>query len=152
MHRLLLPAMLLASACGGGSGSAPASPVGSSPEAVAAFIRAVADSNITRMAELWGTDRGPASQTHPDNYEKRLAVMQAYLRGDSTRIVSDAATPGDQNRRRVSIALYRGTCVKQIPLTTVHTKKGGWIVESVDLSFAGNPARPCDQGAERPTG
>ena len=152
MRHLLLPAALLAIACGGSSVSAPASPVSSSPEAVAAFMRAAADSDLTRMAQLWGTDHGPASETRPNNYEKRIAVMQAYLHGDSTRIVSEVATPGDQNRRRVSIALYRGTCVKQIPVTTVHTKSGGWIVESVDISVAGNPARPCDPGAARPRG
>ena len=73
---------------------------------------------------------------------------QAYLRGDSARIVSDIASTEDPNRRRLTVALYRGTCVKQIPFTTVRIKSGGWIVESVDLSAAGNPARPCEPGSE----
>jgi hypothetical protein len=33
-------------------------------------------------------------------------------------------------------------------MTTVHTSNG-WIVYSVDITFAGNPARPCDPGSER---
>ena len=95
------------------------------------------------MAELWGTAHGPASQTRPDGYEKRLAVMQVYLRGDSTRVVSDEAVPGDQNHRRIQLALYRSTCVKQIPATMVRAQKR-WLVSSVDLSVAGNPVRPCE--------
>ena len=144
MRNLLLAALLPALACGGSTGSAPTAPLGSSPEAVTAFMRAAADSNLTRMAQLWGTERGPVAEAPLDNYEKRVAVMQAYLHGDSTRIVSDVAVPGDANRRKLSVALYRGSCVKQIPFTTVRIKSGGWIVESVDLSMAGNPARPCE--------
>lgn len=150
MRTLLLPALFLASACGGSSQVASSAPVSSSPEAVTAFMRAAADSNLTRMAQLWGTEHGPASETHPDNYEKRLAVMQAYLHGDSTRVVSDVAASGDQSRRHLLVALYRRTCVKQIPFTTVRIGNGGWIVESVDLSLAGNPVRPCDPASERP--
>lgn len=147
MRKLLLPIGLLAGACGGGSTSPAAAPVTSASQAVSAFMRAAADSNISRMAELWGTDKGPASQTHPPEYEKRLMVMQAWLHGDSTRILSDTPMTGEDNQRRVSIALYRGSCVKQIPLTTVRVRDGGWIVQSVDLNFAGNPARPCEPGA-----
>jgi hypothetical protein len=150
MRKMLLPIGLLAVACGGGSMTPPATPLSSSPEAVRAFMRAAADSNISRMAELWGTSKGPASQTRPTEYEKRLMVMQAWLHGDSTRILADTPVPGDDSRRRVSIALHRGTCVKQIPVTTVRIRDGGWIVQSVDISFAGNPARPCDPGTEPP--
>lgn len=149
MRNPLLSTVLVACACGGGGSSSPA-PVGSSTQAVTTFMRAAADSNLSRMAELWGTSGGPASVRRPANYEKQIFVMQVYLRGDSTRIISDAAMPGDDNRRRVSMALYRGTCVKQIPVTTVRLRDGGWIVQNVDLTFAGNPARPCDPGTEPP--
>ena len=145
---LSLLALSLAACGGGGGGGGPsAAPVTSSPLAVSAFMKAAADSNLARMAELWGTSQGSASATHPANYEKRLIVMQAYLRGDSTRILSDTPMPGDDNRRKVAMVLYRGTCVKQIPVVTVRTKDG-WIVQQVDITFAGNPARPCDPGTE----
>ena len=143
MRNRLLPLLFLAAACGGSSVSTSATAVGSAPEAVLGFMRAAADSNLAKMAQLWGTAKGPASETHPDNWEKRLAVMQAYLHGDSTRVVTDVAVAGDQNRRRLSANLYRRTCVKTIPFVTVRTQ-GGWIVESVDIGMAGNPARPCD--------
>ena len=141
--------VLLACACGGSGASSPA-PVSSSPQAVLAFMRAAADSNLRRMAELWGTSRGPASVTRPANFEKIIFVLQVYLRGDSTKILSDAAMPGDDGRRKVSLALYRGPCVKQIPATTVRLRDGGWIIQAIDITFAGNPARPCDPGSEPP--
>jgi len=143
MRQILLSAALLGSACGGRVSSAPAEPVGSSTQVMTDFLRAARDSSLTRMAELWGTARGPASQTRPAGYEKRVAVMQVYLRGDSTRVVSDEPVPGDESHRRIQLALYRGTCVKQLPATMVRAKKR-WLVSSVDLSQAGNPARPCE--------
>src|SRR5437667_8091010 len=112
MRQILLSAVLLGSACGGNVSSAPAEPVGSSTQVITDFLRAARDSNLTRMAELWGTARGPASQTRPDGYEKRLAVMQVYLRGDSTRVVSDEAVPGDQNQRRIQLAPHRSPWVE----------------------------------------
>lgn len=145
MRRMLIPVLLLAGACGGTSAGAPAAPVNSSQQALTEFMRAAKDSNMTRMAELWGTSRGPASQTRPASYEKRLAVMQVWLRGDSARVVSDDPVPGDENHRRLSVALYRSGCVKQIPATLLRTQNG-WIVEWINLAFAGNPARPCEPG------
>jgi len=137
-------------ACGGSSGpkSAATAPVVSSAQAVRMFMQAAADSNLTRMGELWGSDGGPAAQTgNPSDYEKRLFIMQTYLRGDSIQVVSDMAVPGDNSHRRVTIALYRRSCPKQIPMTLVRTKAGGWIVNSVDLNAAGNPARPCESSS-----
>ena len=150
MRKILMPAVVLLAACGGSSSSVDTGTASriSSPQTASAFMRAAADSNLARMAQLWGTSRGPASETRPDNYEKRLVVLQAYLRGDSTRVVSDMPVQGDANHRRLVIALYRGTCVKQIPVTTVRSK-GAWIVEAVDISAAGNPARPCEPGTGR---
>jgi hypothetical protein len=139
--------LLAAVACGGsgsgGTGSA-APPVASSPEVVTAFMRAAADSNLSRMAELWGTSRGSAKATgQPPHYERSVVVLQAYLRGDSVQILSDDPMPGDAQRRKVSMALWRSGCMKQIPVITVRSGSG-WLVQSVDVSFAGNPMRPCE--------
>lgn len=147
-YTLVWTAAILA-ACGGGGGAGPVTPVSSPDQAASAFMKAAADSNMSRMAELWGTSRGPASQTRQQDFERKLVIIQAYLRGDSTRIVSNTAMAGDANRRRLVIALHRGTCVKQIPAIMVRTG-GGWIVQDVNVTMAGNPARPCDPGAEPP--
>ncbi len=142
---VVLAAAVLAG-CGGGSAPGAAStPVASSSQALQAFVQAAADSNLTRMAQLWGTSRGPAIETgSPSDYEKRLIVMQTYLRGDSAHVVSDTPVTGDASRRHLAITLYRRGCAKQIPATMVRTKAGGWVVNSVDLTSAGNPARPCE--------
>lgn len=144
-----IPYLICAAALAGCGGAAPG-PVPaelSSEQVVRAFMKAVADSNLMRMGDLWGTSRGPANQTHfPPGYEKRLAVMQVWLKGDSIRVLSDFPVRGKSDERQVAVELHRGTCVKQIPMTTVRTSKG-WLVQTVDVSAAGNPVMPCQGGS-----
>ena len=149
MRYPLVWSVAVAAGCAGGS-SGSVTPIGSPDQAAAAFMKAAADSNLARMAQLWGTSRGPASETRPQDFERRIFLMQTYLRGDSARIVSNSPMTGDDNRRRLVIALYRGSCVKQIPATMLRLRGSGWIVNDVDVTQAGNPARPCDPGAEPP--
>ena len=145
-HSVIVAAALLA-ACGGGGGPA----VGASASAVQSvheFMGAARDSNVTRMAALWGASGGPAGQTHnPKDYERRLVVLQAYLRGDSARVTSDIPISGDANRRRLIVSLFRGPCATPVSVVAIRTRSGSWIVNSVDLTSAGNPARPCETGA-----
>lgn len=135
-------------ACGGATaGGSEAVPVASASLAMRAFMQAAADSNLARMAQLWGTSAGSAAETgKPDGWEKRLIVIQVYLRGDSTRLVSDVPVTGMDNKRRIIVALYRYGCMRQIPATVTRGKGGGWLVEEVDITSAGNPARPCEPG------
>ena len=145
-----IPYLITAAAlvgCGGGStGSVPAEM--SPPDVVRAFMRAVADSDLVRMGDLWGSNRGPANVTRfPPEYPRRLAIIQAWLRGsDSIRVVSDMPVQGSSNERTVVIAYHRAGCVKQIPLTTVRSGKQ-WLVSSIDVGMAGNPAKPCEPGS-----
>jgi hypothetical protein len=135
-------AVLLA-ACGGASPPAVA-PSKSASGAVQAFMQAVADSNVMKMAALWGTSRGPASQTRqPSDYERRLAIMRAYLRNDSYRLTSDL--PETATRRAVQVEIKRHTCTWNVPFIAIKTGDGSWLVNQVDLTAAGNPARPCMQ-------
>lgn len=145
MRKMVLVASAFLAACGGNSGSAPTAPVASSGQAMREFLQAAADSNLTRMSQLWGSSRGPAAETrYPVEYEKRLAVIQVYLRADSSRIVSDMPVTGDERHRQLVVAVYRsGGCMKQIP-ATLSKVKGAWIVTNIELAAAGNPARPCE--------
>ena len=147
---VFLAGLAALTACGGGvSGGAAIEPVGTASQAMRAFFQAAADSNLTRMSQLWGTADGPASKTgKPDGWEKRLVVIQAYLRGDSSRVVSDVPVTGSANQRRLIVALWRFGCVRQIPATVTRGRDGGWLVEEVDIQSAGNPARPCEPGLE----
>lgn len=112
-------------------------------------MQAVADSNVDKMAGLWGTANGPASQTRqPPDYERRIAIMQAYLRNDSFRVTSDVAE--SDTRRSLQVELKRKSCTWSVPFVSIRTANGSWLVNQVDLTAAGNPARPCleDTGAD----
>jgi hypothetical protein len=137
---------LLLAACGGGGKAESAQPVTSATGVVRSFMQAVADNNLAKMASLWGTANGPASKTHqPPDWERRVAIMQAYLRNDSFRVTSDVAQT-DESRRDQQVEIKRQACTWTVPFTTVKARDGSWLITQVDLAAAGNPARPCAQG------
>jgi len=141
-----LGSVLLLAACGGGS-APQAQPANSASGAVRSFMQAVADSNLDKMANLWGTASGPAAKTNqPPDYRRRIAVMQAYLRNDSFRVTSDE-TGMDPSRRELQVEIKRSTCTWSVPFTAVKIRDDFWIVTQLDLAAAGNPARPCQEGA-----
>ena len=81
------------------------------------FMQAVADSNLVKMANLWGTASGPAAKTNqPPDYQRRIAIMQAYLRNDSFRVT--VGRPGtDQNRRACRSRSSASSCTWAVPFT-----------------------------------
>jgi hypothetical protein len=114
-------------------------------------MQAVADSNLAKMASLWGTASGPASKTNqPPDWQRRIAIMQAYLRNDSFRITSDVPE-ADANRRGLLVEIKRSSCTWSVPFTVVKANSGSWIVTQLDLAAAGNPARPCLETGQRDT-
>jgi hypothetical protein len=142
-----LSVALVIAACGGHATGAP-QPMSSARETVTAFMRAVADSNLTKMAELWGSSKGAAARTgQPPDYEHRIVVMQSFLRNDDYRIAADVGE-GD-GRRSMQVELRRQACTWSVPFTVVKADNGGWLVSNIDLTRAGNPARPCDPDAQR---
>jgi hypothetical protein len=148
--RWILLAAVLAG-CGGGSAPATAAPTGSAKGTVDRFMQAVADSNLDQMANLWGTTAGPAAKTgQPPDFQRRVAIMHAYLRNESHRIMTD--TPeGGGSRHMLQVEIRRQLCSWVIPFTAVKLGDGTWIVSQVDLTAAGNPYRPCVPGGETDT-
>jgi hypothetical protein len=146
---LVLAAVL--AACGGGSSSpATVAPANSAKGAVEKFMQAVADSNLAGMANLWGSAGGPAARTgQPPDYERRIAVIQTYLRNESHRIVSDV--PQGDARHAFQVEIRRQLCSWAVPFTTIRLGDGSWIVNQVDLTAAGNPAKPCVPGGRDTT-
>ncbi|HUF36761.1 MAG TPA: hypothetical protein VMN37_12475 [Gemmatimonadales bacterium] len=142
--------VLLVAACSAGPAAGPVTP--SSTSAVAAvesFMQAVADSNLPRLATLWGTAAGPAAKTgQPTDWERRVAVMQTYLRNESHRVLP--FSPADGARQDVQVEIRRDLCTWVVPFTAIRLGDGSWLVNQVDLTKAGNPARPCGPGG--PTG
>jgi hypothetical protein len=150
VRRLVLVAGLaLAAACGGSSGAGTVSPASApdTPDAtVTRFLRAVADSNIAAMAQLWGTVNGPASETRqPPQWERRLEVMQYYLRHEAARITSSAGVTNQADRHAIVAELAREGCTVTVPFQLVRLPGGGWLVNEIDLDAIGNPARRCDE-------
>jgi hypothetical protein len=136
---------LFLAACGGGGSPAPAEPVNTAASAVQGFMKAVADSNLAQMASLWGTSGGPASKTNqPPDWQRRIAIMQAYLKNDSFRLTADVPQ-NDPNRRELQVQIKRQACTWSVPFVAVKSGNG-WLVTQVDLAAAGNPSRPCDEG------
>ncbi len=142
-----LPALLALAACGGGP-SAPVTPANSPAGVVESFMQAVADSNLTRMAQLWGSSGGPSATTRqPADYERRIAIMQAYLRNESHRVLPSTPS-GSEARQDLQVEIRRELCTWVVPFTAIKTGNG-WLVNQVDLTQAGNPARPCAPGGPR---
>jgi hypothetical protein len=140
------PAALLLMSCAGGSSPAPIQPASTAAGAVQGFMEAVADSNLAKMATFWGSANGPASKTkQPPDWQRRIAIMQAYLQNDSFRVTADL--PGsDQDHRDLQVEIKRQACSWSIPFVAVKSGQG-WVVTQVDISAAGNPARACGEGA-----
>jgi hypothetical protein len=114
-------------------------------------MQAVADSNVVKMANLWGTASGPAAKTNqPPDWQRRIGIMQAYLRNDSFRVTSDVPE-ANPDRRGLLVEIKRSTCTWTVPFTAIKIRDGSWIVTQLDLAAAGNPARPCQEGASRDT-
>jgi hypothetical protein len=153
IQRLGFVAGLALAACGGGgAGAGPVRPAGTAAEAVQSFMQAVADSNVVKMASLWGSASGPASKTHqPSDWERRVAIMQAYLRNDDSRIASD--TPENPpSKHSVQVEIRRSACTWVVPFVVIQLPDGSWLVNQVDIAAAGNPARPCTSSGSDSTG
>ena len=140
--------MVLA-ACGSGSGgTAAVHPANTASAAVENFMKAVSDSNLAVMAGLWGTSKGSAARTRqPPDYQRRIVVMQTYLSHDDFRILGDVPE-GSEARHTVQVQIRRGACTWTIPFLVLQLADGSWIVNQMDLTAAGNPARPCESSAQ----
>jgi hypothetical protein len=123
-------------------------PAGSSPaDAVQQLMKAIADSNLTRVAQLFGNTKGPQSRTHPKDYEKRIVLMQLFLRGGVTaQALGDV--PSEKGKgRTVTTTLSHNRCRVTIPFDVVKVSEG-WIVSNFDLDRASQVTRPCEAKSE----
>jgi hypothetical protein len=116
--------------------------------AVEEFMRAVADSNLVRMSQLFGNARGSAFRTHqPRDYEKRMVVIQAMLRGAQARALGEV--PSEKNGgRTVTTQLSNNGCKVTIPFNVVKASEG-WLVNEFKLESAAEVNKPCES-SKRP--
>jgi hypothetical protein len=138
--------VLLAALTACSKGAAPGKPIPQSmSESVSQFLAAVKANDLKRMGELWGTERGPASQSmNPDVLRQRLTVIQKYLDHTGYRIIEGPMlVPGRDELRTYRIELQRTSCTQALPVDIIRTKSGGWLVYDVHLEAAGSPAGRC---------
>lgn len=148
---LVVPALVLM-ACSSGARSsmaqAPASPQAGAEAAVQGFLQAVADSDLVKMAQHWGTSKGSAAATgEPSDYQRRIVVMQAYLRNLPYRILSNSQDGEASDRRILQVEFTRNGCEAIAPFTTVRADGGKWVVQALDLAKVGGPGTKCSQPA-----
>jgi hypothetical protein len=109
---------------------------------VGQFMQAVADSNFNRMAQLWGSTKGSATETgQPQDYQRRIAVMWAYLRGSTATVRGEVERTAD--RSVLAVDVERADCRRRVPFTLVRANSGVWLIESFDLAAVGVPGTPC---------
>ena len=138
-----IPALLLTAACAGGGSAAPA-PNRTPESTVKTFLAAARDTNVATMANLWGGSSGPAGQTkQPADYEKRIRIMQVYLVNDSAKVASLGPVDAHPDQTMVTMRIFRGKCTNLVPFV-LGKWKDGYLIQNLDVSAAGNPARPCD--------
>lgn len=148
MRTTLLAFTIALAACGGKPGPVN---VDAGPTAVVdQFVQAVADSNLNRMAQLWGTTRGSAAETgQPADYQRRIAIIWAYLRGSTVRVLGEVERTSD--RSVLAVDLRRSGCRYRVPFTMVRAS-GGWLVNAIDLAQVGVPGSPCPPEQRVPPG
>ena len=126
-------------------------------EALSKFMDAVKAKDLTRMGELWGSDRGPANSYMDRDYLKRtLTTIQIYLDHKGYRIIEGPLpaqplnptyknVPPMDRLRDFHVELQRAECNTVFPVTLVRTNNGGWIVYDVHLEALATPGR-CQPG------
>lgn len=135
--------LVLAAACSSHRPGA-VDPAVSAQGTVERFLQAAADSNLALMAQNWGTARGPAAATKvPPDYFRRIAVMQAYLKPNQYRIVKNLPVHGHDDQRVIEVEFSRPDCTRTVPITTIRTGTGQWLVYQFDLAQIGSPGKPC---------
>ena len=152
MTRPLVPYLLaVLAACGGNP--APATPSPATPaDALAGFLDAVRQNDLSRMGQLWGSERGPAAGwMDSEELNKRVAVIQKYLAHGGYRVVEGPMpVPGNARMMSFRVELRRDDCLHIQPIDVVRVSRGGWVVQDVHLGDATSPVQACPSGTGTP--
>jgi len=126
---LLLPfAVACASLPGGGSGTGAESP----SAAIQQFLSAAQRKNLTAMANVWGTEKGPASQTmNQRELERRELIMIQCLPHEQATLGTPA--PSEAGRLRIPVELTLLTRKAKPIFTVVRGPKDRWYVENLEI-------------------
>jgi hypothetical protein len=106
----------------------------SASAAVEEYIKAASDSNLKRMPQLFGTDKGSAARIGltGGEVEKRMIFTQAWLAHVSVRALSEIKG-SKANERIVTTEIARNGCKVVVSVVAVNSAKDGWLVRNLDL-------------------
>jgi hypothetical protein len=140
----LIAVLALVPACRGRQ--AQLAPAPSTPEAtLTQFLAAVNANDLSRMALLWGTERGPSTTWNPNSpaeQRQQLMIMQRVLITDSHRITGADIVPGPPAMRRLHVEIVRGERRTMVPFVLVEARTGGWLVQEIGIdALMGTPGR-----------
>ena len=158
MTRRFAPGVLLVLVglgCGGSRHGATVTP--QTPNvALAQFLDAVKANDVTRMGNLWGSPKGPASSyMNGDKLKRQLQTIHVYWDHKGYRIIEGPMraqplnptfkdVPSADRLLDFRVELQRANgCVAVIPITLVRTDQGSWLVYDVHLESAGTPPLQC---------
>ncbi|HXM39330.1 MAG TPA: hypothetical protein VN908_11820 [Gemmatimonadales bacterium] len=146
MRRLAVCLVLFAGVAACSKSPRPGTPIPQSMnESLAQFLAAVKANDLSRMGNLWGTERGPASQSMDGQVlRQRLTVIQKYLAHTGYRVIEGPLmVPGRDDVRTFRVELQRAGCNQVLPIDVIRTRSGGWLVYDVHLESAGSPTARC---------
>ncbi len=125
---LLSFAVACSSLPGGGSGTGAASP----SAAIQQFLSAAQRKDLTAMASVWGTEKGPASQTmNQRELERRELIMIQCLPHEQATLGTPA--PSEAGRLRIPVELTLLTRKAKPIFTVVRGPKDRWYVENLEI-------------------
>ncbi len=126
---LLLPfAVACSSLPGGGSGTGAESP----SAAIQQFLSASQRKDLTAMANVWGTEKGPASQNmNQRELERRELIMIQCLPHEQATLGTPA--PSEAGRLRIPVELTLVTRKAKPIFTVVRGPKNRWYVENLEI-------------------
>ncbi|MBM3907629.1 MAG: hypothetical protein FJ363_06050 [Gemmatimonadetes bacterium] len=141
---LLLPFITsCASLSGGGDGAGAESP----SAAIQQFLTAARRKDLPAMANVWGTEKGPASKAlGRQELERRELIMIQCLAHEQATL--GASTPGEAGRLRIPVELTLVTLKARPAFTVVKGPGGRWFVQDLEIAvlrdggFCGATAGP----------
>lgn len=132
MKRVALLLLPFAAACsslpGGGAGTGAESP----SAAIQQFLAAARRKDLTAMATVWGTEKGPASQNMSQReLERRELIMIQCLPHEQATLGTPA--PSEAGRLRIPVELTLLALKAKPTFTVVRGPKDRWYVENLEL-------------------
>lgn len=132
MKRVALLLLPLTAACASLPGAASTSGADSPRAAITQFLDGAKRKDLTTMAAVWGTERGPASKTMDrKELERRELIMMQCLGHEKSSI--GASGPGEGGRLKVPVQVTSGTLAASPTFTVVEGPSKRWYVENFEI-------------------